>query len=111
MKKSDDSIVGNMKNGRVPRGCGLSLILLWRWPVRKEVLLGLDAHVRHCVLAGRDGRGKLLFHKQLATSEAALISCIVSVEARRKVLTFEESSLADWLSGGIRTVKYMVKRA
>ena len=29
--------------------------------MRQRVYLGLDAHVRHCVLAGMDTRGKLLF--------------------------------------------------
>ena len=70
--------------------------------MRKIVYLGLDAHVRHCVLAGMDTRGKLLFSERLPTSEAALISHIVAMKARRKELALEESSLAGWLAGALR---------
>ena len=42
--------------------------------MRQRVYIGLDAHIRHCVLAGMDTRGKLLFSERLPTSEAALIS-------------------------------------
>ena len=70
--------------------------------MRQQVYLGLDAHVRHCVLAGMDTGGKLLFSERLPTSEAALRSHIVAIKARNKVLALEESSLADWLSGALR---------
>ena len=70
--------------------------------MRQQVYLGLDAHVRHCVLAGMDVRGRLLFSDRFPTSEAALISHIVSVEARRKALAIEESSLAAWMAGALR---------
>ena len=40
--------------------------------MRKVVYLGLDAHVRSCVLAGMDSRGKLLFNERFSTSESAL---------------------------------------
>ena len=70
--------------------------------MRQLVYLGLDAHIRHCVLAGMDTRGKLLFSERLPTSEAALISHIVATNARKKHLVLEESSLADWLAGALR---------
>ena len=70
--------------------------------MRQRVYLGLDAHTRHCVLAGMDTRGKLLFSERLPTSEAALISHIVAIKARKKLLALEESSLADWLHGELR---------
>ena len=70
--------------------------------MRQRVFLGLDAHVRTCVLAGMDVRGQLLFSKRFSTSEAALISHIVAVEAKRKALVFEKSSLATWLAGALR---------
>ena len=70
--------------------------------MRQRVFLGLDAHVRTCVLAGMDVRGQLLFSKRFPTSEAALISHIVAVEAKKKALVFEESSLATWLAGALR---------
>ena len=70
--------------------------------MRQQVYLGLDAHVRHCVLAGLDVRSKLLFSERIPTSEAALISHIVAVEARKKALAFEESSLATWMAGALR---------
>ena len=38
------------------------------------MFLGVDAHKLHCVLAGTDVWGMLLFCTQLPTSEAALIS-------------------------------------
>ena len=33
--------------------------------MRQRVYLGLDAHIGHCVLAGMDTRGKLLFSERL----------------------------------------------
>ena len=47
--------------------------------MRKVVYLGLDAHVRSCVLAGMDSRGKLLFNERFSTSESALKSQLVAV--------------------------------
>ncbi len=65
----------------------------------QRVYLGLDAHIRHCVLAGMDARGRLLFSERFPTSEAALQSHMVAIQARKKELALEESSLADWLAG------------
>ena len=62
--------------------------------MRQQVYLGLDAHVRRCVLACMDRRGKLLFSERLPTSEAALISHIVAIKAHKELLALEESSLA-----------------
>ena len=70
--------------------------------MRKVVYLGLDTHAKHCVLAGMDTLGRLLFSKRLPASEGALISHIMAVKARRKALVFEESSLASWLAGALR---------
>ena len=70
--------------------------------MRQRVYLGLDAHIGHCVLAGMDTRGKLLFSERFPTSEAALRSHIVAIKARKRALALEESSLADWLSGALR---------
>ena len=70
--------------------------------MRQLIYLGLDAHVRHCVLAGIDVRGRQLFSQRFPTSEAALISRIVAVEARKKKLVLEESALAGWLAGTLR---------
>ena len=70
--------------------------------MRQRVYLGLDAHVCRCVLAGMDTRGKLLSRERRPTSEAALISHIVAIKARKKLLALEESSLADWLAGEVR---------
>ena len=62
--------------------------------MRKVVYLGLDAHVRSCVLAGMDSRGKLLFNERFSTSELALKSQLVAVKAHKKILALEESPLA-----------------
>ena len=59
--------------------------------MRKVVYLGLDAHVRSCVLAGMDSRGKLLFNERFSTSESALKSQLVAVKAHKKILALEES--------------------
>ena len=70
--------------------------------MRKVVYLGLDAHVRSCVLAGMDSRGKLLFNERFSTSESALKSQLVAVKAHKKILALEESPLAGWLSGALQ---------
>lgn len=70
--------------------------------MRMIVYFGLDAHVHHCVLAGMDTQGKLLFNKRLLTSAAALIGHIIAVDARRKELVFEEFSLAGWLARAVQ---------
>lgn len=70
--------------------------------MRKLIYLGLDAHASHCVLGGMDTRGDLLFSKRLRTAESVLISHIVEIQAREKLLVLEESSLAGWLSGSLR---------
>ncbi len=33
--------------------------------MRQRVYLGLDAHIYHCVLAGMDVRGRLLFSERI----------------------------------------------
>ena len=70
--------------------------------MRKVVYLGLDAHVRSCVLASMGSRGKLLFNERFSTSESALKSQLVAVKAHKKILALEESPLAGWLSGALQ---------
>ena len=74
-----------------------------RHRIRKVVYLGLDAHVRSCVLAGMDSRGKLLFNERFSTSESALKSQLVAVKAHKEILALEESPLAGWLSGAFHS--------
>lgn len=71
--------------------------------MRKSVYLGLDAHTRSCVLAAMDSSGHVLSTREFSTSEAALIHHIQEIAAHEKYLAVEESSLAGWIAGALRS--------
>ena len=71
--------------------------------MHKSVYLGLDAHTRTCVLVAMDSSGHLLSTKGFSTSEASLIHHIREIAAQEKYLAVEESSLAGWISGALRS--------
>ena len=70
--------------------------------MRKVAYLGLDAHSRQCLLGGMNAKGTFLFSQRFRTSESDLISKVVAVRVRRKVLALEESPLAAWIGGLLR---------
>ena len=70
--------------------------------MQNRIYLGLDAHASHCVLGGMDTRGKLVLREKFPLTEGNLISQIVAVKAKEKLLVFEESTLATWLAGLLR---------
>lgn len=71
--------------------------------MRKSVYLGLDAHTRSCVLVATDSSGHVVSTKEFSTSEAGLIHHIHEIAAHEKYLAVEESSLARWIAGALRS--------
>lgn len=65
---------------------------------RCKVYLGLDAHVRHCVLAAMDEDGQIIEVFKFPTSEIELIKTLRRVEAKEKYMALEECSLAAWMA-------------
>ncbi len=66
--------------------------------MRRVVYLGLDAHMRTCVLAATDSSGYSTSAKDFSTSEAALIHHVVEIREQNKYLAVEESFLAGWIA-------------
>jgi transposase len=58
--------------------------------------IGLDAHSRTCSFVVMNVQGHILFRKRVETSEAEVLGVIRSLEGY-KALTFEESTLSQWL--------------
>lgn len=59
--------------------------------------LSLDAHARSCTLGNMNAAGFYVSEDHFQTSEAALVSHVIAVKARRKVFTVEEGPMAAWI--------------
>lgn len=58
--------------------------------------IGLDVHARTCTLAWRDEAGDIQGSSRFDTSAKELMAQVQDIDADRKLLTLEESSLAYW---------------
>jgi transposase len=65
--------------------------------MKNTMYLSLDLHARHCVLGQMDSRGHYLGEERFSTSAAQLIEHVAQVEAHRKLLSFEEGPMAQWV--------------
>ena len=70
--------------------------------MRQVVYFGLDAHVRNSALAAVGMDGNFFMSEQLRTRDVSIVSRIVAVDAKEKILALEESTLAAWLAGMLR---------
>lgn len=59
----------------------------------KKAYLAIDAHARHCVLGSMNSQGKFLGDMHFPTTEADLISQVVKIKAKEKILAIEEGPL------------------
>ena len=62
----------------------------------KRYSIGLDAHSRTSSFVVMDPRGHILMRKRVDTTETEILGVIRSLEGT-KALTFEESTLSQWL--------------
>lgn len=73
----------------------------------KRAYLALDAHARSCTLGCMDEEGQYVEEWTFPTAESELIRHVARINARQKLLTFEEGPLAFWLA---RTLRDQVDR-
>lgn len=64
----------------------------------KIAYIGLDVHVRNCVLTVIDERGNIIAEHEFTTSAEKLIDILKSVEAKEKYFAVEECMLAAWVA-------------
>ncbi|HUU01398.1 MAG TPA: transposase, partial [Myxococcota bacterium] len=62
----------------------------------KRYNIGLDAHSQTCSFVVMDPKGRILLRKRVETTEAEILEVIRSLKGT-KALTFEESTLSQWL--------------
>jgi len=62
----------------------------------KRYNIGLDAHSQTCSFVVMDPKGHILLRKRVETTEAEILEVIRSLKGT-KALTFEESTLSQWL--------------
>jgi transposase len=62
----------------------------------KSHSIGMDAHSRHSYFVDMNRKGQVLHRKRVDTSEAEILGFVRSLEGT-KALTFEESTLSQWL--------------
>ena len=64
--------------------------------MRNIAYLGMDVHVRNCILGNMDEAGSFLGNRDFATSENGIINALKSVKAKTKHLAIEEGTLTRW---------------
>lgn len=64
----------------------------------KKAYLAIDAHARHCVLGSMNSQGKFLGDVRFPTTEADLITQVVKIKAKEKILAIEEGPLTYWMA-------------
>ncbi len=70
--------------------------------MKKVAYIAIDVHARECVIGWMDSDGIYQNQWRVKTSESRLIQAVVSVEAKRKIVTIEEASLALWVARTLR---------
>lgn len=70
--------------------------------MEKVAFIGMDIHATHSVIGWMDEHGRYRDQRRIVSSESALIRAIVRIKARRKILTFEEGSIAGWVARTVR---------
>ncbi len=70
--------------------------------MKKVAYIAIDVHARQCVLGWMDLDGMYQNQWRVKTSESRLIQAVVAVEAKRKIVTIEEASLALWVARTLR---------
>ena len=64
--------------------------------MRKIAYLAMDVHANHSVLGEMDSNGNFRGNQSFPTSERNIIKALLSITAKEKYLTLEESNLAYW---------------
>ena len=65
---------------------------------KKKVYIGIDVHARNSVLVSMDGRGNYSGSIQFPTTETELTNHVKTIDAGKKIVAIEESTLAYWVS-------------
>ena len=66
--------------------------------MRKLAYLGMDVHVRHCVLGQMDVNGVFAGNTTFETSERNIANALEAVKAKDKYLAIEEGPLTYWVA-------------
>jgi transposase len=68
----------------------------------KVAYLGGDVHAKNSVIRVMDEKGEFRGKKRFKTTEKELVAAVREVDAQKKLLAIEESTLAQWAAGVLR---------